>query len=43
MVETEIVGDRDAVSGAPSIVPIIAPDRMETDAESVGRRWRVAS
>jgi hypothetical protein len=32
-----------AASGAPSSVPIIAPDRMGTDAESVGRRRRVAS
>jgi diguanylate cyclase (GGDEF)-like protein len=40
-VETEMPAAGDATVGAPSIVPIIGPDRIA--AQSIGRRWRVAS
>jgi diguanylate cyclase (GGDEF)-like protein len=42
-VETEVPTDGGAVIGAPSIVPIIGPDRAATAAQSIGRRWRAAS
>jgi diguanylate cyclase (GGDEF)-like protein len=42
-VEMEAPATADAVAGAPSIVPIIGPDRGATAAPSVGRRWRIAS
>jgi diguanylate cyclase (GGDEF)-like protein len=42
-VETEIVGAGEAASGAPSIVPIIAPGRVGAGTEFVSRRWRAAS
>jgi hypothetical protein len=32
-----------ASAGAPSIVPIIGPDRSAGAPQSAGRRWRVAS
>jgi len=41
-VETEVPGDAEAAAGAPSIVPIIGPDRPIA-AQSSGRRWRAAS
>jgi diguanylate cyclase (GGDEF)-like protein len=41
-VETEIPGDGDAQVGAPSIVPIIGPDRAGLGPQSIGRRWRAA-
>jgi diguanylate cyclase (GGDEF)-like protein len=42
-VETEMPGDGEAPAGAPSIVPIIGPDRTAVGAQSIGRRWRAAS
>jgi diguanylate cyclase (GGDEF)-like protein len=42
-VELETPGADQASSGAPSIVPIIGPDRSASPSQSVGRRWRVAS
>jgi hypothetical protein len=42
-VETEMPGDGEAPAGAPSIVPIIGPDRAAVGAQSIGRRWRAAS
>lgn len=41
-VEAEVPGESDATVGAPSIVPIIGPDRPAA-AQSSGRRWRAAS
>ena len=41
-VETEVPEDRDTTVGAPSIVPIIGPDRAGIGVKSV-RRWRAAS
>jgi diguanylate cyclase (GGDEF)-like protein len=41
-VEAEVPGEGDAAIGAPSIVPIIGPDRPAA-AQSIGRRWRAAS
>jgi diguanylate cyclase (GGDEF)-like protein len=41
-VEMEL-GDRDGATGSPSTVPIIAPGRAGSPAESIGRRWRTAS
>jgi hypothetical protein len=41
-VEAEVPGEDDAAIGAPSIVPIIGPDRPAA-APSIGRRWRAAS
>jgi diguanylate cyclase (GGDEF)-like protein len=42
-VETEMPDDGDVPAGAPSIVPIIGPDRAGLSAQSIGRRWRAAS
>jgi diguanylate cyclase (GGDEF)-like protein len=42
-VETEIPADGAAPVAAPSIVPIIGPDRTGVGAQSIGRRWRTAS
>jgi diguanylate cyclase (GGDEF)-like protein len=42
-VEVETPGTAQASSGAPSIVPIIGPDRSASPSQPVGRRWRVAS
>jgi len=41
-VEIEVPATTDAIAGAPSIVPIIGPDRAAA-APSAGRRWRIAS
>ncbi len=41
-VETEVPSDGEVKVGAPSIVPIIGPDRSFVP-QSVGRRWRAAS
>ena len=42
-VETEMPAGHDKTPGAPSIVPIIGPDRTGLGAQSIGRRWRAAS
>jgi diguanylate cyclase (GGDEF)-like protein len=42
-VETEVPVDGDVRIGAPSIVPIIGPDRPAIAPQSPGRRWRAAS
>ncbi len=42
-VETEMPSATDTGAGAPSIVPIIGPDRAALAPRSAGRRWRVAS
>jgi diguanylate cyclase (GGDEF)-like protein len=42
-VETEMPAADGAAVGAPSIVPIIGPDRAGVAAQSIGRRWRAAS
>ncbi len=42
-VETEIPSAADSGAGAPSIVPIIGPDRAASAPQSAGRRWRIAS
>jgi diguanylate cyclase (GGDEF)-like protein len=42
-VETETPAAADATVGAPSIVPIIGPDRSGITAQFIGRRWRAAS
>jgi diguanylate cyclase (GGDEF)-like protein len=42
-IETEMPDDGDVPAGAPSIVPIIGPDRAGLSAQSIGRRWRAAS
>jgi diguanylate cyclase (GGDEF)-like protein len=43
-VETEVAAAGDTTVGAPSIVPIIGPDRAGLAARSIGhRRWRAAS
>ena len=42
-VETEMPSDGEAAIGAPSIVPIIGPDRSAGATQSIGRRWRAAS
>ena len=42
-VETEMPSATDAGAGAPSIVPIIGPDRAALAPRSAGRRWRIAS
>jgi diguanylate cyclase (GGDEF)-like protein len=42
-VETEVPADGEIKVGAPSIVPIIGPDRPAVAAPWVGRRWRTAS
>jgi len=41
-VETEVPADQAAAASAPSIVPIIGPDRAGFDAAAM-RRWRTAS
>ena len=41
-VEMEVPATTDAIPGAPSIVPIIGPNRAAA-APSAGRRWRIAS
>jgi diguanylate cyclase (GGDEF)-like protein len=42
-VETEMPAADGVAVGAPSIVPIIGPDRAGVAAQSIGRRWRAAS
>lgn len=42
-VETEVPAGSEVNIGAPSIVPIIGPDRPAVAAPAVGRRWRAAS
>ena len=42
-VETEMPAADEAAVGAPSIVPIIGPDRAGVAVQSIGRRWRAAS
>ena len=42
-VELEASAAAEASAGAPSIVPIIGPDRSAGAPQSAGRRWRVAS
>ena len=42
-VELETPAASEASSGAPSIVPIIGPDRAARAPQSGGRRWRIAS
>jgi diguanylate cyclase (GGDEF)-like protein len=42
-VETEMPSDGEAAIGAPSIVPIIGPDRSAGAPQPIGRRWRAAS
>jgi diguanylate cyclase (GGDEF)-like protein len=42
-VETEVPSGGEVKVGAPSIVPIIGPDRSVVAAQPVGRRWRAAS
>ncbi len=42
-VETEVPADGEAAVGAPSIVPIIGPDRPPIAAPFIGWRWRAAS
>jgi diguanylate cyclase (GGDEF)-like protein len=41
-VETEVPSEQAAAAGAPSIVPIIGPDRVGLGAAAI-RRWRAAS
>ncbi len=41
-VETEVPSEQTAAAGAPSIVPIIGPDRLGPGAAAI-RRWRAAS
>jgi len=42
-VEAEVPADGEVRVGAPSIVPIIGPDRPAIAPQSPGRRWRAAS
>ena len=42
-VEMEMAAAADASVGAPSVVPIIGPDRSTLMPQSAGRRWRIAS
>jgi diguanylate cyclase (GGDEF)-like protein len=42
-VETDVPTEAEARVGAPSIVPIIGPDRTGGAAAPIGRRWRAAS
>ena len=42
-VELEKPVAAEASAGAPSIVPIIGPDRSASAPQSAGRRWRNAS
>jgi diguanylate cyclase (GGDEF)-like protein len=42
-VEIEVAADGETTVGAPSIVPIIGPDRSAVATQFIGRRWRAAS
>jgi len=42
-VETELSAEQVTAPSAPSIVPIIGPDRAMPTAQSISRRWRAAS